>query len=141
MTVLSPLADQKILLRRRRSRSGYGALIEPGDTLDGVIKTITDFGAFVELGPNKDGMVHISEFAPSRITTIESIASVGDTVPVVVKEIRPDGRISLSIKERDPTFFDEKLKNQPQVSPEKRPTSARKPARPSDRRRRPRNQY
>ena len=114
---------------------------EPGDTLDGVIKTITDFGAFVELGPNKDGMVHISEFAPSRITTIESIASVGDTVPVVVKEIRPDGRISLSIKERDPTFFDEKLKNQPQVSPEKRPTSARKPTRPSDRRRRPRNQY
>ena len=89
-------------------------------------------------------MVRISEFAPARITTVESIASVGDVVPVVVKEIRPDGRISLSIKDRDPTFFDEKLKHQPRVSPNNSPTSARKPSRPSrpsDRRRNPRNRH
>ena len=86
---------------------------EVGDTIDGAVKKVTDFGAFVELTPEKDGMVHISEFSPQRIGAAEDVVSVGDIVPVVVKEIRPDGRIALSIKDRDPTFFDEVLKTLP----------------------------
>ena len=85
---------------------------EVGDTVDdAVIKNITDFGAFAELSPSKDGMIHVSEFSPQRIDTVDSVVSPGDVVPVIVKEVRPDGRIALSVKDRDPSFFDEKLQN------------------------------
>ena len=84
---------------------------EVGDTIDATIKNITDFGAFAELSPSKDGMIHVSEFSPQRIDTVDSVVSPGDVVPVVVKEVRPDGRIALSVKERDPSFFDSVLKN------------------------------
>ena len=85
---------------------------EVGDTIDNaVIKNITDFGAFAELSPSKDGMIHVSEFSPQRIDTVDSVVSPGDVVPVVVKEVRPDGRIALSVKDRDPAFFDDKLKD------------------------------
>ncbi len=88
-------------------------LFEVGDTIDGAVKNVAEFGAFVELSPNKDGLVHISEFSPTRIGAVEDVVSTGDVVPVVVKEVRPDGRIALSIKDRDPHFFDDVLKNQP----------------------------
>ena len=85
---------------------------EVGDTVDdAVIKNITDFGAFAELSPSKDGMIHVSEFSPQHIDTVDSVVSPGDVVPVVVKEVRPDGRIALSVKDRDPSFFDGKIKN------------------------------
>ncbi|MCY4577081.1 MAG: polyribonucleotide nucleotidyltransferase [Candidatus Kaiserbacteria bacterium] len=85
---------------------------EVGDTVDdAVIKNITDFGAFAELSPSKDGMIHVSEFSPQRIDTVASVVSPGDTVPVIVKEVRPDGRIALSVKDRDPSFFDAVLQN------------------------------
>ena len=86
---------------------------EVGDTLEVSIKTITDFGAFAELSPNKDGMIHISEFSPTRVRSVEDIVSVGDRVPVVVKEVRGDGRIALSVKDRDPAFFDSLIAQQP----------------------------
>ena len=80
---------------------------QEGDEFEGKIRTITDFGAFVEIAPGKDGMVHISEFTPGRTEDIHALVSVGDVVPVVVSEIRRDGKIALSIKDRDPTFFGE----------------------------------
>lgn len=86
---------------------------EVGDTLDAVIKNITDFGAFAEMSPSKDGMIHVSEFSPQRIDSVGSVVSPGDVVPVVVKEVRPDGRIALSVKDRDPSFFDSVLKDMP----------------------------
>lgn len=84
---------------------------EVGDTVDAVIKNITDFGAFAELSSNKDGMIHVSEFSPKHIDSVDSVVSPGDVVPVVVKEVRPDGRIALSVKDRDPSFFDAVLKD------------------------------
>ena len=84
---------------------------EVGDTIDATIKNITDFGAFAELSPSKDGMIHVSEFSPQRIDTVDSVVSPGDVVPVVVKEVRPDGRIALSVKDRDPSFFDATLQD------------------------------
>ena len=94
---------------------------EVGDTFEGKVKSITDFGAFVEMSPNKDGMVHISEFSPMRVNAAEDVLAIDDVVPVVVKEVRPDGRVALSIKDRDPAFFDTILKNQPPEQRDRRP--------------------
>ena len=102
---------------------------EEGDECEGEIRTITDFGAFVALSPSKDGMVHISEFTPGRIDSVHAVARVGDVVPVVVKEVRSDGRIALSVKDRDPNFFDERMKN-PYAVPQ---SSSHGPSRGSDR--------
>ena len=85
--------------------------VEVGEELDVVIRGIKDFGAFAEITPEQDGLIHISEFSPQRIDTVESVVSVGDTVPVVVKEVDGD-RIRLSIKDRDPDFFASSLKTQ-----------------------------
>jgi ribosomal protein S1 len=80
-----------------------------GERLTGMVVKLAEFGAFVELNPNTDGMVHVSEIAPFRIDRIESYLKVGQQVPVVVKEIDTErGRIRLSIKDADPTFIKRK---------------------------------
>ena len=77
-----------------------------GDRLIGTVVKIAEFGAFVELNANTDGMVHVSEIAPFRIDRVEAVLKVGDKVPVVVKEIDAErGRIKLSIKDADPNFI------------------------------------
>ncbi len=60
-----------------------------------VVKTL-DFGAFVEILPGKDGMVHISELADYRVPSVEDVVSVGDEITVIVKDVDSTGRISLS---------------------------------------------
>ena len=58
----------------------------------------TDFGAFVELAPGKDGMVHISELADYHVPNVEDVVKVGDEVEVLVTEIDQTGRVRLSRK-------------------------------------------
>jgi polyribonucleotide nucleotidyltransferase len=70
-----------------------------GEILQGKVTRIMDFGAIVELAPNVDGMVHISELAPYRVRSVEDVVKVGDIIPVKIKELKPDGKISLSLKE------------------------------------------
>ncbi len=77
---------------------------EKGERYHGKITRIMDFGVFVEIGPNTEGLVHISEIAPFRIKTINGIFKEGDTVPVIIKEIDEKQRINLSIKDCDPKF-------------------------------------
>ena len=78
----------------------------PGDKMTGTVVKIAEFGAFVALNENTDGMVHVSEIAPFRIERVEAVLKVGDKVPVVVKEVDAErGRIKLSIKDADPTFI------------------------------------
>ncbi|MGD8759573.1 MAG: polyribonucleotide nucleotidyltransferase [Anaerolineales bacterium] len=60
-----------------------------------VVRT-TNFGAFVEILPNVDGLVHISQLASERVENVESVARVGDELTVMVTNIDPDGRIRLS---------------------------------------------
>jgi polyribonucleotide nucleotidyltransferase len=60
-----------------------------------VVRT-TNFGAFVEILPNVDGLVHISQLASERVESVESVARVGDELTVMVTNIDPDGRIRLS---------------------------------------------
>lgn len=75
-----------------------------GEKYDGIITKITDFGAFVRLSGSTEGLVHISEIAPFRIDMVGKYLKEGQTVPVVVKETDDRGRVSLSIKLRDPDF-------------------------------------
>lgn len=75
-----------------------------GERLEGMVVRIMDFGAFVKIGPNTDGLVHVSEVAPFRIGNIADALAIGDVVPVVIKEIDERGRYNLSIKAADPDF-------------------------------------
>jgi len=70
-----------------------------GELLYGKVIKILDFGAIVELLPGQEGMVHISELAPYHVVKVGDIVKVGDVIPVKIKEIQPDGRIRLSLKE------------------------------------------
>ncbi|MEK7662321.1 MAG: polyribonucleotide nucleotidyltransferase [Patescibacteria group bacterium] len=75
-----------------------------GERFEGRVTRILDFGAFVEFAPGAEGLVHISEIAPFRIEKVSDAVSVGEKVPVVIKEIDMRGRINLSIREADPEF-------------------------------------
>ncbi|MEK7509620.1 MAG: polyribonucleotide nucleotidyltransferase [Patescibacteria group bacterium] len=76
----------------------------PGERFEGTVTRLMDFGAFVKIGPNTEGLVHVSEVAPFRIENIAQAVQVGDVVPVVLKEIDEKGRYNLSIKAADPEF-------------------------------------
>jgi polyribonucleotide nucleotidyltransferase len=67
-----------------------------GEVFQGEVKRIMDFGAFVEILPGKDGLVHISKFVPYRINSVTDVAKIGDIIPVKVVEIDELGRINLS---------------------------------------------
>lgn len=73
--------------------------VEVGEVYEGVVKRITTFGAFVEIGPNKEGLVHISKLAKHRVEKVEDVVKLGDTLTVKVTEIDNLGRINLSHKE------------------------------------------
>jgi polyribonucleotide nucleotidyltransferase len=77
---------------------GIAAVPEVGRIYEGVVRTIKDFGAFVQILPGTDGMVHISELAPKRVEKVTDILKEGDTVRVKVIEIDSRGRIRLSRK-------------------------------------------
>lgn len=72
--------------------------IKAGERFEGRVTRIMDFGAFVELVPNVEGMVHISQFSEERIESIHDVVKVGDIIPVLVTEIDSMGRINLSHK-------------------------------------------
>jgi len=72
--------------------------VKVGEIFQGKVKKILDFGAFVEILPGQEGLIHISELAPWRVEKVEDIVKVGDTVPVKVISIDEQGRINLSLK-------------------------------------------
>ncbi len=69
---------------------------ELGRIYTGRVVRVTDFGAFVEILPNTDGLVHISQLDTERVERVEDIANVGDEITVMVTDIDPNGRIRLS---------------------------------------------
>ena len=75
--------------------------IEPGQILEGKVVRIMNFGAFVQLSPNKDGMVHISKLADGRVDKVEDVVNIGDEVTVKVQEIDKMGRINLTMRPQD----------------------------------------
>ena len=73
--------------------------VEVGEIYEGKVKRVVNFGAFVEILPGKEGLVHISELADYHVNKVEDILKVGDKVPVKVIEIDNQDRINLSRKE------------------------------------------
>ena len=72
--------------------------IKAGEIIKGKVVSIRDFGAFVQLTPSKDGLVHISELENYRVKNVEDVVQVNDIVEVLVKSVSPDGKVSLSRK-------------------------------------------
>jgi small subunit ribosomal protein S1 len=71
-----------------------------GDILEGKVVRIVSFGAFVELEPGLDGLVHISQVADRHIERVEDVLHPDDIVPVKILDVNPaEKRISLSIRE------------------------------------------
>ena len=75
--------------------------IEPGQSLEGTVVRMMNFGAFVQLSPNKDGMVHISKLSDKRVNEVEDVVHIGDKVRVKVIEVDKMGRINLSMRPQD----------------------------------------
>lgn len=73
--------------------------IEAGETFTGKVVTITDFGAFVEIIPGRDGLLHISDIAWERVEKTDDVLKVGDEVKVKVVSVDGDGKVRLSRKE------------------------------------------
>ena len=71
----------------------------PGVVLEGAVRSIASFGAFIDLPEGKTGLVHISEIAPSYVTDIRQHLTEGQTVRVKVLSTDERGRLSLSIKQ------------------------------------------
>jgi polyribonucleotide nucleotidyltransferase len=69
---------------------------EIGKIYTGKVVRTTDFGAFVEILPGTDGMVHISQLADYRVPSVEDVVQVGDEIMVMVIDIDPTGKIRLS---------------------------------------------
>jgi polyribonucleotide nucleotidyltransferase len=69
-----------------------------GETYLGTVKRIEKFGAFVEILPGKEGLVHISQLSTERVGKVEDVVSIGDAITVKVTEIDSQGRINLSRK-------------------------------------------
>ncbi|HAQ2518761.1 TPA: RNA-binding protein S1 [Enterococcus faecium] len=83
--------------------------IEVGAKLQGKVSGITNFGAFIDLGAGKTGLVHISEVSNGYVKDIHDVLSVGDEVTVKVISVNDDGKIGLSIRkaQEQPAEFGE----------------------------------
>ncbi len=93
--------DQEMIDKAVAIIKGIVTDIEPGQILKGKVVRIMNFGAFVELAPNKDGMVHISKLSDKRVAKVEDVVNIGDEVTVKVVEVDKMGRINLSMKPGD----------------------------------------
>ncbi|NCF75241.1 MAG: polyribonucleotide nucleotidyltransferase [Xanthomonadaceae bacterium] len=76
--------------------------VKTGELYQGTVKRIMDFGAFVEVLPGQEGLVHISELSYERTNKVEDVVKIGDIIPVKVIEIDKVGRINLSYKDTQP---------------------------------------
>ena len=73
--------------------------VKAGEMFQGRITRIMNFGAFAEILPGQEGLIHISQLADRRVERVEDVVNIGDIVPVKVREIDTQGRINLSLKD------------------------------------------
>jgi len=77
--------------------------LNEGDEREGIVKNITDYGAFVELAPGVDGLLHVTDMSWSRVNHPSEVLNVNDTVRIKIIKINPEtNRISLGIKQLQP---------------------------------------
>ena len=85
-----------------KAKKMIGAIVkdpEVGDVFYGKVVRLMGFGAFVQIAPGKDGLVHISKLEKHRVERVEDVVNVGDMIWVKVIEIDDKGRINLSRKD------------------------------------------
>lgn len=90
--------DEAANVRAKQIIEGIVKEVAVGEVYTGTVKRIEKFGAFVEILPNKDGLVHISHLAHERVGKVEDVVNIGDVIEVKVTEIDNMGRINLSRK-------------------------------------------
>ena len=94
--------DQAMINKAIDIIRGITIEIETGMIMRGTVVRMLEFGAFVELAPGKDGMVHISKLSDKRVEKVEDVVKIGDEVTVKVVKVDPiKGRIDLSMKTSD----------------------------------------
>ena len=98
-----------------------------GQILEGKVKTITKFGAFISLPEGRSGLVHISEIAYSYVSEVRDFLTEGQEVKVQVLAIDDAGRINLSIKRAQPRPQQAKPQGRPQTRPAQKPAPRREP--------------
>jgi polyribonucleotide nucleotidyltransferase len=91
-------ANRESLNRAKEIITGMTKEVEVGESYHGRVVSIKDFGAFVEVLPGKDGLVHISELADFRVKSVEDVVKVGDLVWVKCIGVDEKGRVKLSRK-------------------------------------------
>lgn len=77
---------------------GLTKMVEPGEVYEGTVKRVVDFGAFVEILPGKEGLVHVSELAHGFVRNVTDVVNEGDKITVKVLGVDMQGKISLSKK-------------------------------------------
>lgn len=97
-TVFIAAADGEAEAAARARVEALTESAEEGRIYTGRVVRVVNFGAFVEILPGKDGLVHISQLDTQRIESVESVAQVGDEITVMVTQVSPDGKIRLSRK-------------------------------------------
>ena len=100
--------DGQVFIYGENSEKAYDALdmiedivrdVEVGGIYLGTVTRIMNFGAFVDIGGGKEGLLHISKISSKRVEKVEDVLNVGDEVTVKVTEIDNQGRINLSMKD------------------------------------------
>ena len=107
VTEIVPAARRLVLSRRAvlerqaaDARTKMLETLEIGDLLDGIVRSVRDFGAFVDVGNGVDGLVHVSQMSWDRVKTPTDVLEVGQKVRVAVKNVdRQTGKIGLSIRD------------------------------------------
>ena len=87
--------DAEAAAKARKIIEGIAKDIEVGEVYTGKVVRIMNFGAFVELLPGKDGMIHISKLDNKRVEKVEDVVNIGDELEVKVNEIDAQGRVNL----------------------------------------------
>jgi polyribonucleotide nucleotidyltransferase len=97
----------------QRIIEGLTRRVSEGETFSGAVTRVIPIGAFVEILPGKEGMIHISQLSEARVEKVEDVVKVGDVVTVRVREIDNRGRINLTLRgvpNRSPASSDALLK-------------------------------
>lgn len=98
-TVMIASGDERALRKAIEMVQSLTAEPEIGKIYNGTVRKIVDFGAFVEIFPGTDGLVHISQLALERVQRVSDVLKEGDQVMVKVLEVDRQGKIRLSRKE------------------------------------------
>ncbi|KQX69143.1 MULTISPECIES: polyribonucleotide nucleotidyltransferase [unclassified Paenibacillus] len=91
-------SNQEMNEKARSIIEGIVREVIVGETYLGTVKRVEKFGAFVEILPGKEGLVHISQISTERVAKVEDVVNIGDQITVKVTEIDQQGRVNLSRK-------------------------------------------